>query len=79
MILWHLDQKWGGLPAGSCITDEKYKLIYYLDRCLFSPIQEFEIVDMIEFKDEMFCIENGIDRLLFYTKLELELFLYDQN
>lgn len=75
MILYRLIQNCGGLMAGSCITEEKYKSVYYLDKPLFEPIQEFEIKDMIEYKDEGYCILNGIDKMLFYTPTELNIFI----
>lgn len=81
MILWRLDEdsRWTGLKEGSCISDEKYKSVYYLDKCLYSPIQDFEVRDFIEYKDEVYCMEKGIEKMLFYTQNELEIFLIKLN
>jgi len=77
MILWRLseDNIRTGLFEGCCISEEKYKSVYYSDRCLYSPITEIEIKDMIEYNDERYCIENGVEKLLFYNEIELNDFL----
>lgn len=74
-VYYRLIQDFGGLPAGACITEDKFKGVYYLDKPLFEPINEFEIEDMIRYDDEKYCINLGVELLLFYTPLELELFL----
>lgn len=76
-ILWRLDEdsEWLGLLEGSCITEEKYKQVYYLDKCLFSPIQSFERADLIEYKEVDYLSEKGIEAVVFYTPNELEKFL----
>jgi hypothetical protein len=77
MILWRLDEdsRWAGLLESSCISEERYKSVYYTDKPLYSPIQDFEVQDLIEYKDEAYCIEKGIEKVLFYTQNELDLFL----
>lgn len=77
MILWRLteDDRWLQLPEGACITDEKFKSIHYLSKPLFEPIQEFEIKDFIEYENEVYCMEKGIEKVLFYTQSELQKFL----
>lgn len=63
------------MPSGSCITEDKIKSVYYTDRVFWEPIQEYEIQDMIKYDDQKLCIHLGIEFLLFYTPMELELFL----
>lgn len=63
------------MPAGSCITEDKYRSVYYLDKPLFEPIAEYEVRDMIKYDDEKLCINLGVEFMLFYTPLELEMFL----
>lgn len=75
MILWRLTEDQGELPEGACITEAKYKNVYYLDRCLFEPVQEFEIKRMIEYEDKELCKSLGIEKLLFYNNHELEVFI----
>lgn len=77
MILWRLeeDNVWQNLLEGSCITEERYNEVYFTDKCLFSPIQEYEIKDMIKYDDESYCKLNGIEMMLFYTQKEYENFL----
>lgn len=77
MILWRLDEDNRGqrLLEGSCITEERYKQVYFTDKCLFSPITGIERKEMIEYNDETYCAANGIECCLFYTKKEYEKFL----
>lgn len=77
MILWRLyeDNRHTGLLEGSCISEEKYKEVFFSDKCLYSPIQEFEIRDFIEYKDDEYCIKKGIEKMLFYNERELQKFL----
>lgn len=74
-MIWRLTRDWEGLTEGSCISDVQYGKIYYLDKCLFEPIQDFEKKDMIEYQNETYCIENGLECILFYTPNELNRFL----
>lgn len=77
MILYRLmeDSKWLNLLEGSCITEAKFKQVYYLEKPLFEPIQDFEKADMVEYNDSEYCTEKGIETVLFYTQSELEKFL----
>ena len=77
MILYRLteDCRWLDLLEGSCITEDKFKQVYYTDKALFEPIQEYEKQDMIEHKDDEYCDAKGIECILFYTQNELEKFL----
>lgn len=51
MILFRLteDCRWLNLLEGSCVTEEKYSTVYFSDKVLFEPIQEYEISDMIKY------------------------------
>lgn len=77
MILWRLteDCRWLQMLEGSCITEEKYSGVFYTDKALFEPIQDYERKDMIEYSDESYCIIHGIECVLFYNEKELENFL----
>lgn len=77
MVLWRLteDSVRFGLLEGSCISDERYKSVYYTDKSLFEPVVEFDIPGMVEYKNEEYCVENKIEKVLFYTKNEIEDFL----
>ena len=75
MILYRLVQDWHDIPEGACITQEKYRLVYYTDRALFEPISDYEVQDMIEYEDKDYCAGIGIERLLFYTEFELQKFV----
>lgn len=77
MVLYRAVQDliWVGLLEGFCISEGKFKSIYYTDKPLLEVIQEYEVKDMIEYKDEVFCIEHGIEKVLFYLQNELDLFL----
>lgn len=77
MILYRLleDCRWLNLLEGSCITEERFKGVFYTDRALFEPIQEYEIKDLIKYDNPDYCIANGIECMLFYTQNELEKFL----
>lgn len=75
MILWRLTQDHEGLPEGACISEFRYKELYYLNRPLWEPIQEYEIQDMIKYDDEKYCFLHNIEYLLFYTEHELNNFL----
>lgn len=77
-VYYRLTQDWDGLPNGACISEAVFRNVYYLDKSLFEPIQDVEITDMIEYVDEGYCIRNGIEKLLFYTEFELQLFLDHQ-
>ena len=67
------------MPAGSCIAEDRYKSIWYADKILWEPIVDYEIQDMIKYDDEKLCINLGVEFLLFYTPLELELFLNKES
>lgn len=78
-MMYRLTQDHGGLAEGSCITEDKFKSVYYLDKPFFEIIQEFEIKDLIPCENEAYCIENGIDAVLFYNEHELNNFLTKTN
>ena len=78
-VYYRLCQNWGGLPAGSCISEDKYGRVYYLDKVLFQPYTEDEIEGMIKHEDADLCVNLGIDFLIFYTPLELEFFLNKES
>ena len=77
IVYWRAaeDLKWLGILEGMCISEERYKGIYYTDKSFFQPIQEYELKDMIEYKDVEFCALNNIERIAFYNQYELDEFL----
>lgn len=77
MIWYRLmeDCRWLNLLEGSCITEERFKKVFFTDKALFEPIQEYEIEGMIKYDDENYCVLNTIEFMLFYTQKELEKFL----
>lgn len=75
MILYRLVQDWHGIPEGACITQEKYRLVYYMDRALFEPVSDYEIPNMIEYVDVEYCAGIGVERMLFYNEFELQKFI----
>lgn len=77
MILYRLteDCRWLDLLEGSCVTEDKFKLVFFTDKALFEPIQEFEKQDMVKYEDDEYCMLKGIECILFYTQKELEKFL----
>jgi hypothetical protein len=79
MTYYRLVQSREGLPEGATITEDKFKGIPYLSKCYFEPIPDYQLVDYIEYKNENYCIENGIDKMLFYNEIELDLFLKKKN
>ena len=74
-MIYRLTEDHGGLLEGSYVSEEKFRSIYYLDKPFFEPIQDYEVRDMINYENEVYCIENGIDGLLFYNEKELNSFL----
>lgn len=79
MTYYRLVQDHEGVPEGATITADKFNGIPYLSKCYFEPIEELDIRDMIEYENETFCMENGIDKMLFYTQKELDNFLTKYN
>lgn len=77
MILYRLteDSNRLNLLEGSSISEERYKAIFFTDRCLFEPIQGYERKDMKEYNDESYCVIKNIECMLFYNDKELEMFL----
>lgn len=75
MILYRLSEDIAGMHSGSCIAEEKYKLVKWFNRCLYDPVFDLDRKEMIEHEDPEYCYENGIECLLFYNQGELELFL----
>lgn len=78
MILYRLVEDYGGLPEGACISEEKFRTVYYTEMALFEVISDFEIPDLIEYHDTHYCIKMGIERVIFYSDLELQKFI-DKN
>lgn len=74
-IFYRLTENWMGYDEGSCITEAKFKQIMYLDKPLFEPIMDYQIKDMLKWDGEVYCSSKGIEFILFYTPVELELFL----
>jgi len=79
MIWYRLIQDHEGLPAGATISEEKFMGIDYIRKVFFEPVEDYEIIDFVEYKNEIFCIENGIDKMLFYNGSELTMFLTKRN
>lgn len=75
MIWYRLIQDHEGLLEGSTISEDKFKGIGYLSKQMFEPIDEFELKDMIELDNQSYCLNNGVDKLLFYGQHELDNFL----
>lgn len=78
-MYFRLVQDHEGLPAGATITEDKFKGIGYISKVFFEPIDEIQLIDFIEYKNDSFCIENGIDKMLFYNGQELDRFLIKNN
>lgn len=75
MILYRLLEDWHGLFEGICLTEEQYRAVYYTDKVLFEPIQDFERKHMLEWEDDNYCNVMGVECLLFWTEAEVEKFL----
>ena len=57
-------------------------MIYHLDKPLFEPITEMDMMSMIKYDDEKFCFLNNFECILFYNEHELDEFLnktYEQR
>lgn len=67
-------QDWRGLYEGSCISEDKYKNVWYADRCLFEPVSSEEFSDWIEVIEENYCKSKELECLLFYTVQEVTIF-----
>lgn len=76
MILWRLVDDALNMYSGSCISEARYKGLYYLDRCLFEPLTEDDQKEMIREASNKYCLEKGLECLYFYTENELNTFLY---
>ena len=74
-ILYRLTQDLGGMPEGSCISENKFRGVYFTDKACFEPIEEYQKKDMIEYEDDDFCSSMGIECILFYNEQELDRFL----
>ncbi len=74
MIFYRLTQDWNGLLEGSCLNENQFTSIYYLDKPMFEPIHEGELVDMLTYNDRRYCKEHGIELVAFYNDKELEKF-----
>jgi hypothetical protein len=75
LVIWRLQQDWRGMFEGSCISEAKYKKIYYLDKVLWMPIAEDEFSDWIEVIEKNYCEAHGLEKILFYTPDEVAEFL----
>lgn len=77
IILYRLteDCRWLNLLEGSCITEGKFKQVYYTDKALFEPVMAIERQDLIEYKNEEYLAEKGIECMLFYNQQELIKFM----
>ena len=75
MIVYRASEDYDGFLEGSCISEAQYENVYFADKVLWDRIEEFERMDMIEYQDEVYFAENGIQCLLFYTESELNNFL----
>lgn len=71
LVIWRLNQDYRGLFEGSCVSEAKYKGIWYADRCIFSPISEDEFSDWIEVKEQPYIDAHGLEKLLFYSQFEV--------
>ena len=74
MIIYRLCEDCEGVLEGSCISEGKYKQVYYLHKPLFEPIGEEDKKGMIEYKDETYCLQHGLECLLFYNQKEIDKF-----
>ncbi len=76
-MVWRLteDCRWLGLLEGSCVSEDKFKQVYYTDKALFEPITEEERKGLISYDDDVYCLAMGIEVVLFYTQNELKIFL----
>lgn len=77
MILYRLTQIWAHLREGSCISEARYKKLYYVVRPLYEVITDDD--EMFEYKDEKYCRENDVEKILFHSKEELNNFKNDIN
>jgi len=75
MGVFRLMQNQGILLEGSCISEKKYKSVYYIEKCLYEFISDEERRDWIEVEERNYCEANGLECVLFYSKLEVETFL----
>lgn len=74
MIVWRLSQDWMGVFEGACISDEKYKKVYYADKILYEPVTDFGRDDWIEIEEKPYCEAKGLECLLFFDSGEVDLF-----
>ena len=74
-MLYRLCEDLDGLFEGSCISEEKFKKIYYTKKVSFEPVNNEDIKILIELKDENYCAVNGVDAILFYNQKELDKFI----
>jgi len=63
------------LLEGSCITEDLFSKVYYLDRPIFEVVQDFEITDLIKYNNEDYISEKGIECMLFYNQQEIAKFM----
>lgn len=74
MILWRVCEGHEGLKEGMCISEGKYKEVFYLNKYLYEPIQEHDLKTMIEVKDKNICDKFGLEGLWFWDNEEAEKF-----
>ena len=74
-MVYRLVMDYDGILEGSCIKEEQFKNVLFRDKCLFEPVHDIEAATMIEYKDEEYCADNCIEKMLFYTTREFDEFL----
>jgi hypothetical protein len=79
MIYYRLVQDHEGLPEGATITEDKFKSIPYLSKCYFEVVEDYQVRDFVEYENDNYCVEHGIEKMLFYNERELDLFLTKRN
>jgi hypothetical protein len=74
-IVYRLSQDSSGLFEGACISEARYSEIKWFNRTLFDPIDDESRRDMIEHPDPEYCMENGVECLLFWNEKEINTFV----
>lgn len=75
MLLWRLQEDFGTLLEGSCITEVQYRRVFYADKILFEMITDEEQKDLIEIDEKNYCEANGLKCILVYTPEEATKFI----
>lgn len=74
MILYRLCQDIIDRYEGSCISEEKYKAIVWLDKCLYEPLTEEDLEMMIKVENDKYCSRFGLEGLYFWSDMEADIF-----